>query len=195
MAVYFVQAGGAGPVKIGFAKSAHARLSKMQSDNPQKLRLVALFEGGLRDEQSLHERFAKHRMQGEWFAPEVLESVDALPMARMSLARTQKERSAVKRDLGKPLTVKDVIHIAGGGSALARYFGIDHAAISRWKRIPARRLGEVARITGIPPHELRPDLAEIFSSGVAVVPVTLPHSEVTEPTPSANHASGTGAAQ
>ncbi|MCO5085119.1 MAG: helix-turn-helix domain-containing protein [Mesorhizobium sp.] len=30
-----------------------------------------------------------------------------------------------------------------------------------WKQVPAERVGEVSRATGIPPHDLRPD---IFSS-------------------------------
>jgi len=50
--------------------------------------------------------------------------------------------------------------------ATADLFGVDRTTILRWERgkppIPERRLSEVSRITGIPPHELRPDLADIF---------------------------------
>lgn len=47
---------------------------------------------------------------------------------------------------------------------LARACGVDKATVTRWsqKKIPADRLADVSRITGIPPHELRPDLADIF---------------------------------
>lgn len=45
---------------------------------------------------------------------------------------------------------------------LARAVGVDRATAWRWaqKRIPAERVAEVERVTGIPRHELRPDLYE-----------------------------------
>lgn len=51
----------------------------------------------------------------------------------------------------------------GGSSALARLlteFGepITSQAISQWKRVPADRAHDVARLTGVAVHELRPDL-------------------------------------
>lgn len=48
---------------------------------------------------------------------------------------------------------------AGGPSKLARALGtISSQAVSGWKRIPMERVYDVARITGIPAHELRPDV-------------------------------------
>lgn len=47
-------------------------------------------------------------------------------------------------------------------SAVASALGLNKATISRWQRVPAERVVEVERITGIPRHELRPDLAAIF---------------------------------
>jgi DNA-binding transcriptional regulator YdaS (Cro superfamily) len=41
---------------------------------------------------------------------------------------------------------------------LARELGVTKSAISQWKRVPAERLGDVSRITGIPMEILRPDL-------------------------------------
>ena len=73
MAVYFVQAGEDGPVKIGFAKDARSRLSKMQSDNHETLRLVACYEGTTKDERGLHQIFSCHRVRGEWFSADVLQ--------------------------------------------------------------------------------------------------------------------------
>lgn len=40
--------------------------------------------------------------------------------------------------------------------------GITPQAISQWKQVPAERVVEVETVTGIPRHELRPDLAAIF---------------------------------
>lgn len=41
---------------------------------------------------------------------------------------------------------------------LAKKLGIRHPAIYQWKRIPAERVLDVERETGIPRGELRPDL-------------------------------------
>lgn len=54
--------------------------------------------------------------------------------------------------------VQKAIKKAGGIVALGRALGITHNAIYSWKRIPSERVREVEAITGIPRHELRPDL-------------------------------------
>lgn len=41
---------------------------------------------------------------------------------------------------------------------LARSLGITHGAISQWDQVPAERVLDVERITGISRHELRPDI-------------------------------------
>jgi DNA-binding transcriptional regulator YdaS (Cro superfamily) len=46
----------------------------------------------------------------------------------------------------------------GAKLRLARELGITHGAISQWRRVPAERVIEVERITGIPREQLRPDL-------------------------------------
>jgi len=50
----------------------------------------------------------------------------------------------------------------GGAAALARRLAetkqITSQAVSQWDRVPAERVLEVERITGVPRHELRPDL-------------------------------------
>lgn len=43
-------------------------------------------------------------------------------------------------------------------SHLAKALNITHGAISQWDRVPAERVLDVERETGIPRHELRPDL-------------------------------------
>lgn len=42
--------------------------------------------------------------------------------------------------------------------ALASALNCSPSAISMWKQVPAERVGDVARATGIPPEELRPDI-------------------------------------
>ena len=45
-------------------------------------------------------------------------------------------------------------------SDLGRLVGVRRAAVCKWerKRVPAERVLDVERVTGIPRHELRPDL-------------------------------------
>jgi|SoiMetStandDraft_5_1073268.scaffolds.fasta_scaffold799674_2 DNA-binding transcriptional regulator YdaS (Cro superfamily) len=42
--------------------------------------------------------------------------------------------------------------------AIAAHLKIARQAPYAWKKVPALRVQEVARITGFKPHELRPDL-------------------------------------
>lgn len=41
---------------------------------------------------------------------------------------------------------------------LAVALGITSGAVSQWKEVPAERIGEVARITGLKPEVIRPDI-------------------------------------
>lgn len=68
MPVYIIRAGEHGPVKIGFADDVDLRLSKMQSDNHERLTVLRMLVGGMVEETSLHLRFAPLRLHGEWFA-------------------------------------------------------------------------------------------------------------------------------
>jgi DNA-binding transcriptional regulator YdaS (Cro superfamily) len=52
------------------------------------------------------------------------------------------------------------VEAAGGIAQLAALLHIRHQAISQWKarRVPAERVLEIEQATGVPRHELRPDL-------------------------------------
>ncbi len=47
---------------------------------------------------------------------------------------------------------------------LAKALEVNKTTVSRWaqKEIPTDRLEAVEKATGIPPHQLRPDLASVF---------------------------------
>lgn len=47
---------------------------------------------------------------------------------------------------------------AGGVVALARELGIKHTAMYSWKRVPAERVLDIERITGISRYDMRPDI-------------------------------------
>lgn len=51
---------------------------------------------------------------------------------------------------------------------LARLLHVDKATVTRWskKEIPAERLADIVRVTGIAATDLRPDLASVFAAPV-----------------------------
>ena len=54
--------------------------------------------------------------------------------------------------------VKRAISAGGGAVKLASGLRISSQAISQWRRVPAERVLDVERVTGISRHDLRPDL-------------------------------------
>ena len=58
----------------------------------------------------------------------------------------------------RPKVLEVAIKAADGVSALARRLGISRQAVSKWRKVPKRRLQAVAGATGIPAARLRPDL-------------------------------------
>lgn len=52
------------------------------------------------------------------------------------------------------------ITLAGGGVALAKACGVRKEAVQQWKLagVPPRRAMQVAAITSLPLHEIRPDI-------------------------------------
>lgn len=55
----------------------------------------------------------------------------------------------------------------GGGGPLARALGMTRQRVHYWRKrgIPADQVLRVSEITGVPPHELRPDLYPHPSQG------------------------------
>jgi DNA-binding transcriptional regulator YdaS (Cro superfamily) len=52
------------------------------------------------------------------------------------------------------------LEAAGGGAPLARLLGLNHSAVSRWRKVPAHRIIQIEAETGVPREVLRPDLYE-----------------------------------
>ena len=70
--IYFIQSGKRGQIKIGVANDVPVRMAELQIGNPQELKLLASIPisslkkaGAL--EKSLHRRFSRQRIRGEWF--------------------------------------------------------------------------------------------------------------------------------
>lgn len=74
--VYFIQSA-TGDIKIGMARDVAVRMKTLQTAHPVKLTLLASCLGGADQEREYHQRFAVHRLHGEWFspAPEILDEI------------------------------------------------------------------------------------------------------------------------
>ena len=56
-------------------------------------------------------------------------------------------------------SLEKAIKAAGSSVKLAAMLGVKYQSIQYWKRrIPAERVLEIERVTGVSRHELRPDL-------------------------------------
>ncbi|MFB9970071.1 transcriptional regulator [Pseudoroseomonas cervicalis] len=64
--------------------------------------------------------------------------------------------------------VEAAVKAAGSNAALAGHLGLSRTAPHKWRRIPAEHVAAISRLTGIPCHQLRPDVfAEPFADGRA----------------------------
>jgi len=80
--VYFIRSEKTHAIKIGFtAGKIENRLSALQTAHPYKLQVLASSRGNREYEKSLHERFARLRLEGEWFEPhpDLLAFISVLP--------------------------------------------------------------------------------------------------------------------
>lgn len=75
MSVYFITCRDQGICKIGYAQNPKARRSSLQTAFPSKLVLEATIPGSAEVERGLHQRFAEHRLSGEWFT--ITDELDA----------------------------------------------------------------------------------------------------------------------
>jgi hypothetical protein len=157
MAVYFVQAGEDGPIKIGFAADVRKRLSGLQVNCPARIRPLGMVDGDKSTERQLHSRFAHLRVCGEWFtpAPELLALIaEADPFPP--------RHSAFVCPVGRQWTLDEIVARAGSVTKLAAVAGVHQTTISAaWRRkgrVPVDRCRRVHDALGIPLHELRPDV-------------------------------------
>ncbi|MGN7160813.1 GIY-YIG nuclease family protein [Sphingomonas sp. SAFR-052] len=66
--LYFIRSE-AGPIKIGVSNDVRKRLKGLQTSSPYKLSIACIKRCAAMEEGAYHERFAAHRLHGEWFSP------------------------------------------------------------------------------------------------------------------------------
>lgn len=111
MSVYYAAAPELRMVKIGFAADPWHRFSKIQSDSPCALKMLAIEEGGLALEASRHAQFAQHRARREWFrlSPEIEAHIAVLGPAERPRRASEKGISALSRDAGISVSYASMI--------------------------------------------------------------------------------------
>lgn len=62
---------------------------------------------------------------------------------------------------------QQAIRNAGGPVAVGKALGITHQAVLQWDQCPPIRVIELERLSGIPRHELRPDIYPAPKAGEA----------------------------
>jgi DNA-binding transcriptional regulator YdaS (Cro superfamily) len=75
------------------------------------------------------------------------------------------------------------VRLAGGVSKLAAELGVTRSAVSQWDVVPMDRVFDVARIAGIPAHEIRPDRIPAPTSDVEGQPSPEPSADHSRPFP------------
>jgi DNA-binding transcriptional regulator YdaS (Cro superfamily) len=56
------------------------------------------------------------------------------------------------------MSIKEIAAGADGVVALSLKLGLSRSAVSQWDRVPAERVLDVERLTGVPREKIRPDL-------------------------------------
>lgn len=150
--IYFIQAQGNGPIKIGFTGfNPRKRMVKIRSDCPWPVRLLGAIEGTVSQEKQIHLVLSRYKTQGEWFEPHpiVLAAVNvALECGTLAPDRKAIDPNAhplkIWRHSQKPRKTL---------ASLARDIGVTTghlSSIENWKDKPSMRVFALIRgVTGI----------------------------------------------
>lgn len=163
MAVYFIQAGENGPVKIGVAKHVQRRMAFLQTGNHERLSLIREVPGDRYEESLYHQHFGNLRLHHEWFTycPTMLTfavTVSAVKGKRFGVDRNQRYFSPLEVQLLADIEAFLARHAMGEST-----FG--HLAINdaifmnefRRKRVP--RLSTAERLYAFMSSYALPDVA------------------------------------
>lgn len=124
--VYVIQAGPAGPIKVGVSTNPERRLRQHQTSNHEELKLLYVFPGDAYEEAGLHSRLQGAHVRGEWFHG------NAIPGFCLWLSRhLERERLRFERT-GEDPTI-DMTPPAKGGKGLPSGAFLGTGLQSRWR--------------------------------------------------------------
>lgn len=157
--IYFIQRGTDGPIKIGFTASDETkmRLTYMQVGCPWPLTERALIDGDEIAEKAMHRKFDYARVRGEWFYP----VVEILQFIESSIQPCVFSRDYNMSDFQSLIRTHP-----GARMRITRELNLSSGAVYQWKQVPAERVLDVERVTGITRYELRPDIYGDAPAGV-----------------------------
>jgi len=153
--IYAIAIGSA--VKIGWSADPAKRLSKLQSDNPERCELLGVMAGSQDEERQVHRLLSQWKLSGEWFRRYV-EPVDAFISSLAPLPKCQYTPSPDDH----PLTV----YRKTRGLTLEAFgdmVGVQKAAVSKWEDGHGPSIENAVKIeqaTGgdLPRYVTRPDV-------------------------------------
>jgi hypothetical protein len=155
MAIYWLKAGDTGAVKVGYAVDVAKRVKLLQCGAPYPLILLRQEPGDRAMEAALHRHYRTKHLRLEWYALNTADvNVDLATVARKPAPGPLRPKPFVRPEVAR------AIQVAGGGAALAKACGVRKEAVQQWKSagIPPLRAQQVAAVTKLPLHEIRPDI-------------------------------------
>ena len=147
--VYFIQAEGNGPIKIGCSQNPKIRLGQFKTWSPYPLRMIACAPGDFYDEMIIHGEFSAACIHGEWFHPTevLLKYIDGVvksgiiprdmrpgPNPTLSTLRYDVDWSKYGTDLG----------------GISKTIGVVLSTVRDWQRyrVPPLRIPQLMAIAG-----------------------------------------------
>lgn len=141
MAVYFIQAGGNGPVKIGRTEDPENRLRYLQTAHYEELQIIRVIDGGAETEAWLHRHYSRWRVRGEWF--DYQDSMETI---------SPPEESPPEPCYGSPTLTEFLNSGRISRGDFAKRVGVSVEAVRLWERgerFPRRdKIAEIEKATG-----------------------------------------------
>lgn len=167
--IYFMRAGTTGSIKIGWTADLPRRVQNLQGATDQALEVLATFPGDAELEAHFHDRFAEHRVSGEWFKPadELLTLIESIraggyvapvgyaPAARLPAAFNERAATEAVRAEARKL-----VRILAGDGRLGEQVATALGRVATVTGLAARRVralwhGEVRNISAVEMDRLR----------------------------------------
>jgi hypothetical protein len=152
--IYFIQAHGDGPIKIGFtASNPRRRMVEIQVSCPWPIKLLGAIEGTVSQEKQIHLVLGRFKTSGEWFEPHPIVIAAVKTAMECGVPAPENISPAVDPD-SHPLRLwrhsqtprKTLVELANDMGVTPGHI----SAIENWNNKPSFRLyTRLYRVTGI----------------------------------------------